>query len=408
MVSLRSFTATATSTEQVLAELGSAIDEAVINPDLVYAFYDCIHDDSAIFDFVQTRFPGVALLGGTSCNGVMNELGLSGAGSIGLLLLEDPAGNYGSAAVELGADAAACAEHALSAALAMADCVGELPELIWIYQAPGREEAVIEGLRRVIGDRCPIIGGSSADSTVEGNWRQLSPDGSMTNGLVVSVLFSSGGIGFGFQGGYEPTGPSGIVTRVGFAPGGDSGLVTKTSGRRIVSIDNEPAAEVYNRWVGGALSTKLASGGSVLIDTTMCPIGIDAGKIEDVTHYRLVHPDQITSDGVLSTFAMIKEGTRIHSMRGNKTRLIERAGKVASVAASALPGGIASLAGGLIVYCAGCMLAVDDQMPEVAKTVASSFKDRPFIGCFTFGEQGFMLDKNVHGNLMISAIAFGR
>ena len=140
----------------------------------------------------------------------------------------------------------------------------------------------------------------------------------------------------------------------------------------------------------------------------MCPSGIDAGKIEDVTHYRLVHPDQITSEGVLSTFAMIEEGTRVHSMRGDKTRLIERAGKVASVAAAALPGSVASLAGGLIVYCAGCMLAVDDQMPEVAKTVAASFKGMPFIGCFTFGEQGFMLDKNVHGNLMISAIAFGR
>jgi hypothetical protein len=408
MVSLRSFTATATSTEQALAELGVAIDEAAINPDLVCAFYDWVHDDGAIFDFVRTRFPGVALLGGTSCNGVMSELGLGGAGSIGLLLLEDPAGNYGTAAVELGADAASCAEQALYAALAKADCAGELPELIWIYQAPGREEAVIEGLRRVIGDRCPIIGGSSADTKVAGKWRQLGPDGFMTNGLVVSVLFSSGGIGFGFQGGYEPTGPSGIVTRVGFNPAGDSGLVTKVSGRQIVSIDNEPAAEVYNRWVGGGLSAKLVSGGSVLIDTTMCPIGIDAGKIEDVTHYRLVHPDQITPEGVLSTFAMIEEGTRVHSMRGDKTRLIERAGKVASVAAAALPGGVTSLAGGLIVYCAGCMLAVDDQMPAVAKTVATSFKGMPFIGCFTFGEQGFMLDKNVHGNLMISAIAFGR
>jgi hypothetical protein len=114
------------------------------------------------------------------------------------------------------------------------------------------------------------------------------------------------------------------------------------------------------------------------MDTTMCPIGIDAGKIADVTHYRLVHPDQI----FLSTFAMIEEGTRVHSMRGDKKRLIERAGKVASVAAAALPGGIANLAGGLIVYCAGCMLAVDDQMPEVANTVAASFQAFVATGLF--------------------------
>jgi hypothetical protein len=54
------------------------------------------------------------------------------------------------------------------------------------------------------------------------------------------------------------------------------------------------------------------------------------------------------------------------------------------------------------------MLAVDDQMPEVANTVLRAFGGMPFIGCFTFGEQGLMLDRNVHGNLMISAIAFGR
>ena len=94
-------------------------------------------------------------------------------------------------------------------------------------------------------------------------------------------------------------------------------------------------------------------------------------------------------------------------MRGDRDRLIERAGRVAREAATKLPGGAASLAGGLIVYCAGCMMAVGDQMPQVAATVAESFSDMPFLGCFTFGEQGTLARQNVHGNLMISAIAFG-
>jgi hypothetical protein len=73
-----------------------------------------------------------------------------------------------------------------------------------------------------------------------------------------------------------------------------------------------------------------------------------------------------------------------------------------------LPGGPESLAGGLMVYCAGCMLAVDSRMPEVASKVAEAFSGTPFLGCFTFGEQGCVVERNVHGNLMISAIAFGR
>src|SRR5690606_13853303 len=113
-----------------------------------------------------------------------SQEGLAGPGSVGLLLVEDPEGDYGTAAVRLQGNVPDRAEEALHAALASAGCTGELPELIWIYQAPGQEEAVIEGLRRVVGDRCPIIGGSSADNTIEGGWRQLGPDGPIHDGLV--------------------------------------------------------------------------------------------------------------------------------------------------------------------------------------------------------------------------------
>lgn len=407
MVKVKSFTAAGETTEQALSELAKAIEENPVDASFICIFYDAIHDDDAIMEFVGEWFKGAAILGGTSCNGVMNQDGLAGSRSIGLLVLEDPKGNYGTAATRLQGDAADCAERTLHTALENADCAGELPQLIWIYQAPGQEEAVIEGLRRVVGDRCPIIGGSSADNDVSGQWRQMGPDGALRDGLVVGVLFSSGGIGFAFQGGYEPSGESGIVTRIGYDPVGESGVVTQSCGRQIISIDGEPAAEVYNRWIGGALEHKLGEGGNILADTTMHPVGVNAGKIEGITNYLLIHPDKILADGVLSTFASIEEGTRLYSMKGDRTRLITRAGKVASAAAAMLPGGTQNLAGGLVVYCGGCMLAVGDEMPQVASAVTDSFEGKPFLGCFTFGEQGAILGKNAHGNLMISAIAFG-
>ena len=56
---------------------------------------------------------------------------------------------------------------------------------------PGAGRAVIEGLRRIVSDRCPIIGGSSADDDIGGRWRR-SADGPLCDGLVVGVLFPSG------------------------------------------------------------------------------------------------------------------------------------------------------------------------------------------------------------------------
>jgi hypothetical protein len=43
--------------------------------------------------------------------------------------------------------------------------------LIWITCAPGDEEGIIAGIEEKLGrTTTPIIGGSSADNTVEGNW----------------------------------------------------------------------------------------------------------------------------------------------------------------------------------------------------------------------------------------------
>jgi hypothetical protein len=88
--------------------------------------------------------------------------------------------------------------------------------------------------------------------------------------------------------------------------------------------------------------------------------------------------------------------------------LVDRAGRVTTQARRALPEDHGSVAGGLVVYCGGCKMAVGDAIAEVAGAAAAGLDRAPFIGCFTFGEQGRLIDRNVHGNLMISAVAFGR
>ena len=167
----------------------------------------------------------------------MSEAGIGTAASIGVLVIEDKDGDYGVASASLEGDAAAVAETTIERALVAAGCPGELPELVWIYQAPGREEEVLRGLKEVVGDHCPIIGGSSADDAVAGNWRQIGPDGVLTDGLVVAVLFPSGGVSFAFQGGYEPSGRSGVATRIARGADVEGGFVDAAEGRYLLEID---------------------------------------------------------------------------------------------------------------------------------------------------------------------------
>jgi len=60
---------------------------------------------------------------------------------------------------------------------------------------------------------------------------------------------------------------------------------------------------------------------------------------------------------------------------------------------------------GLYTCCAGSMLAIPPseriKIPFLIKNTVGSV---PFIGAFTFGEQGFLAGKNFHGNLGNSMI----
>ena len=409
MVSIESVSADDPSTAAALSELSRQVEDFGADTRFLYAFYGCGHDDAAIHHMLRQSFPRAAIIGGTSCGGVMTAAGVGSASSIGLLAIMDDEGSYGVASTSLEGDIAGVARDTLERALARAECPGELPELIWIYQAPGHEEVVLEGLRSVVGDNCPIIGGSSADDDVSGRWRQLGTDGVLTDGLTVAVLFPSGGVGLGFQGGYEPTGKSGIATQVVYDTQAKNGTVTAVGGRYVREIDGEPAAVVYDRWLGGALADKLGKSErqNILADTTIAPLGIESSGSDQAEHFRLVHPEAILPGDGLATFADIAPGTRIHCMQGDRTRLIERAGRVAQKARADLERSDNTLAGGIMVYCAGCRIAVDKDIGQVADAVRESLGPVPFIGCFTFGEQGSVLDRNVHGNLMISAIAFG-
>jgi hypothetical protein len=53
------------------------------------------------------------------------------------------------------------------------------------------------------------------------------------------------------------------------------------------------------------------------------------------------------------------------------------------------------------------MLSVRERLDEVVAGVNASLDGAPFLGAFTFGEQGALLKAgNRHGNLMISCIIF--
>jgi len=359
--------------EDAIAEIADGL--GVINrgtPDFVALHFGVGTPADALQVSAKAHLGCAALHGGSSCLGIMTQDGLnidSGGGVAGLAIW-DADGSYGTGSADLGEDARSAATRATEAALASADRLGEVPEMVWLTVAPGREEQVLAGVRAVVGLETLIVGGSSADNDVSGAWAQFGPEGVHGDGVVVSVLFPSRPITSFYQSGYAPTGKSGLVTAI--------------KGRWLIEIDGEPASAVYHRWTDGAVPMAMDVPVSILSDATFWPL----------------------PDGSLDLFADLSEGDRIWQMQGTSDSLVARAGRIAVQARN---NARTDISGAFVVYCGGCMLAVKDRMEEVCAGVNSALGDAPWIGVFTFGEQGVPTGGVAeHGNLMISCTVIAK
>lgn len=382
----------ATDAESAIVEIAIALDISAQGKPAFLALHFGVMTDASDLAAAALRLAD-AVHGGSSCLGIMTESGIdleSGA-AVGAFAIWDAAGSYGTASRDLGIDACAAAREATEAALAAADRSGEIPDLVWLTVAPGREELVIEGIREVIGPDAIIVGGSSADNDVGGAWAQFGPDATHQDGIVVSVLFPSTPFSSDYQSGYAPTGTNGLVTRA--------------DGRRLHEIDHEPAAEAYHRWTGGAVPLAGDEDLSILADATLWPIGRITRHVAGVPFHLLAHPAVAHRDGSLELFANLSVGDRIWQMQGSADSLVARAGRVARQARDGIRG---EAAGALVVYCGGCMLSVRDRMDEVHAGIDAALGSVPWLGVFTFGEQGVPTGGRAkHGNLMISCTVFG-
>ena len=186
-------------------------------------------------------------------------------------------------------------------------------------------------------------------------------------------------------------------------------MLFRSSGRCLAEIDGEPAARVYDRWIDGDLAEFFGRGGNILGLTALQPLGRPVTTSEGLTYHSLAHPDAITPEDGLLLFAEIEEGETVVAMRSTVDGLIASGGQVVERALRRARFSHEEASGALITYCGGCMLALGDRAGEVSSRIQEVVPGLPFIGMFTFGEQGkFAGGENMHSNLMISAIVFGR
>ncbi len=341
------------------------------------------------------HFPNVPFIGCSSCHGVMTESGYHQGPVIAILSIHESLNRcaYGSGIVKLnhGSNYGLAAQEAITQALLSADRVGEVPELVIVHSTSGHEERLIEAIDQLFATQVPIIGGTAADNDINGEWMVMTENAASSSALSVLVCFPSKPLATGLSIGYSPT--------------EFSGTITKAEGRRIYEIDNDSAKETYKEWVSDHSAIQLTDE-HLFQYVSEFPIGIAVGNISDRPYFKLSHPVRVTCDAALEMFADMKVGDKITLMTGTKDQLINRASRVVREA-NTNNYNDSLLLGAIIIFCAGAMLRLGDDIHKVYKQLLIQMNGQPFICPFTFGEQGRLVGgENAHGNLMISSAIF--
>jgi len=173
-------------------------------PHLLLVHSSCRYDNQKLLQHLKKRIPDIPVQGGTSCLGVMTDEGFHSQVELGIGLfgIHDPEGAYGvgfTDAHDKNPDVRAAMEQAIR----HAGRPGEIPAVVIVSCYPGIEESMIASIEDYVGPNVPIIGGTSADNDMSGQWQQFADYEVFKQAITVAVPRAS----------FSPLGM--IVTKVG-------------------------------------------------------------------------------------------------------------------------------------------------------------------------------------------------
>ncbi len=373
-------------------------------PEWVLVFSTADYDADTLAKELQKQLgPNVKMSGITSWKGVMSTDGWHAGRSVAVLGIasEKIVFGVGTAVVADGKGREA-AKMAIEKAIENAGKQNkDRAKIVIMNSVLGQEEDMLKGVADVLGDT-PVLGGSSGDNDISGKWKQYANGNAYSSNVVMTVIYTDLKVGYMFSSG------------LGYLQTDKQGVVTKAKGRTIYEIDNRPAGDVYNEWLGGGLTEQINAGGKqvdLLQQGIIDPLAVVITGEKGITYYLTVHPVAINlPDKSLSSLAVIEPGKSISIMRGSKEAHELRPPLVIRMARAVGEIKEDEIAAGIAMFCACTHMVLGDQgVSHVIPGMSHAFGSAPFIGAFTFGEEGPVPGVgNRHQNLIHNILIFGK
>jgi hypothetical protein len=388
-------------TSQALSDATShALDAKAGNPDLTIVYYNPQHDPQKILDSLhQQDRPMGKVFGETTHSGVLLPDGYhtSKQGVLGMMAMRQAGTTVGVGAASFDeCSPTEAAKLAWQRACENAGPNAGAPKMILLAVTLPHEEEVLASLQQATGPNIPLIGGTAAGSVDEisrkkmSNWSIIANDKVIHNGVGMAVFYSTEKFAWAYGGGYRRTSTSGIVT--------------KCKPRLILEIDGRPAADVYNEWLGGRVYEAQQRGDNVVTFCSLYPIcRITASYNQFIRAWPAEDPG---TPGALRTGSTVNEGDKIYLSEGTWNLLLNHFASIPKEARETMPQ--LRPTAGLFIYCGSALECIpEDQRPQMAFLVGKSMDQLPWIGVFSWGEQGYIPGAgNLHSNLTSATLFF--
>lgn len=354
-------------------EAASAALEGADAPVVALVFATWQYDVDALAAGLASRLDGLPWAGCTTVAAFAEDALIEHGVVVGVI--DSPGARAGVGVGEaVGEGERAAGAAAVAAALSdMPLTPADRSRLLLVFPDTTRGNAaeVVRGAVAEGGAGVVWAGGGSGDNLGRSRAVQLAEGRVRRDCVVVVAVDLPSRVGAGVQHGWQPYGPSAMVTRA-------SGVVAE-------ELEYRSAFDVYrDAAVARGMTVDEASFTSFAM---MHPLGIPQAGQE----YLIRDPVSIEPGGGLRCVGEVPDGALVRFMRAEHDAVVEAAGRAAALAREGLRGGIT---GALVFDCVSRYLILGDAFgDELAAYRGSLGPAVPMIGCLTYGEVGAFGDR---------------
>lgn len=337
-----------------------AAEEEVAEPQLVLVFGSrgALEDPTAV-DELRSAYPGACFIGCSTAGEIVGTGVLDDHISATAIRFETTGVRTVSARVHSAEESATVAERLA------AELVGE--DLVHVFVlAEGLRingSALAAGMRRALPPNVAVTGGLAGDGSAFERTLVVT-DQCVGEGLVAMVGFYGTRlrVGYGSMGGWDPFGPERIVTR--------------SHANTLYELDDEPALDLYKRYLGEWADGLPATG-------LRFPLSLRTEAGDDPVVRTILGVDE--GDGSLVFAGDVPVGAIVRLMKANVDRLIDGASGAATTCRRPIDDPDPDLA--ILISCVGRRLVLQQRVEEEVESVRDAFGPRTVLtGFYSYGE----------------------